>query len=225
MKMSWRLKPHGQNAFSIIELLVVVLIIGILSAMASGVYLNQIQRARFAACRSDIRELETAINRYEIDLGEFPTSSSPQNLFGTIRSPYFGNNNLLVSLTTSASGSATRPGSLFWSGPYIKFHESKIAGVISGAASFAMILDPWGNPYYYCRAGNLDPVTRVPADYLFYNGTQYPVNHPLAAFETYFNPTTFQIFSLGPNETTWNPPYQGLGIDDVTNFEGKLLQF
>ena len=50
MKMSSRLIPQGQNAFSIIELLVVVLIIGILSSMAAGVYINQVQRARFAAC-------------------------------------------------------------------------------------------------------------------------------------------------------------------------------
>ncbi|MCX7626359.1 MAG: prepilin-type N-terminal cleavage/methylation domain-containing protein, partial [Candidatus Sumerlaeaceae bacterium] len=59
------------KAFSLIELLAVVLILGILASISVGVYTTQVERARIAAARTMIAELEIAINRYQIDTGQY----------------------------------------------------------------------------------------------------------------------------------------------------------
>ena len=221
MKRRRQLSRSAWRALSLLELLVVMLILGVIAVMAIGVFLKHVTRTKYAAARSDIRSLETAINLYHLSLDEFPPSSSWD---GTqFISPYFGCGMLLV-LELSSNANPTNPSDPRWQGPYIKFHETKQGFVpVSFTNESAMYLDPWGNPYFYCRGGNLNPVTHVPQDYLTFGGTEYPPANIKANFETYFNPLTFQLFSMGPNELTLTSPSQGLDIDDVTNFEGIEL--
>ena len=211
------------RGFTVMELLTVVLIISILSVMASGVYFNQVRRARFAAARSEIRELELAVHRYEVDLGEFPMSSSGDPTTFNPVAPYFGNSYLYLMLQKSISGNSLAPADSNWQGPYMSFADRKVAFVeISFSDIFEpMFLDPWGQPYHYVRGGEIG--ANGPQDYFELDGTELPSNDPFATNETYYNAKSFQIFSTGPNETTWVAPRQGLQSDDVTNFEGRSL--
>ena len=65
-----------KTAVTLLELLVVVMILGILSTIAVTVYTGHVERARVAACRDIIRQIELAVNRYEVDTGQLPPSSS-----------------------------------------------------------------------------------------------------------------------------------------------------
>ena len=60
------------GAFTLIELLIVVAIIGILAAIAVPNFLNAQTRAKVARVRADLRTLGTALEMYQLDRGDFP---------------------------------------------------------------------------------------------------------------------------------------------------------
>lgn len=209
-----------KKAFTLMELLVVVLILGILATMAVGVYTNQVERARYAAARTTIAAIELAVTRYQLDVGEFPPSGSltPPNRLE-------GNGWMYLALTRSVNGNTSAPASPRWQGPYIdvkKLHLGDLNGtpvddLTSATIGIAdiQILDPWGSPYRYVRCcGSADD------NYTVNDGTKLPASHPFATTDVYYNPTTFQVVSNGRNGQTVTTPagFRGTEEDDVTNF-------
>lgn len=61
-----------QFAFTLIELLIVVAIIGILAAIAVPNFLNAQIRAKIARVESDMRSLATAFESYRLDRNDYP---------------------------------------------------------------------------------------------------------------------------------------------------------
>ncbi len=76
---------HGGNAvrnakgFTLIELLIVVVIIGILAAIAIPKFANTKEKAYVAAMKSDLRNLVTAEESYFADNVTYTTSSANMN--------------------------------------------------------------------------------------------------------------------------------------------------
>jgi general secretion pathway protein G len=65
------------RGFTLIEIMIVVAIIGTLSAIAAPTYLKYTNKARIALAISDIRLIEKEIMIYLIDTGGFPASLDP----------------------------------------------------------------------------------------------------------------------------------------------------
>lgn len=89
-------KDRRDAGFTLVEILLVVVIIGILAAVAIPNLTGAQEKARKNAAAQGIRVLETAVDRYEMDCGKLPE----------------GLNNLL-----------TKGSEKNWDGPYVRKAE------------------------------------------------------------------------------------------------------
>jgi len=92
---------RNKNAFTLIEIMLVVIIIGILAAMVIPNIAGRGEQARVSAARADIdANLTSALDLYELDNGQYPTTE--QGLRALFEKP------------------ASAPDPISWNGPYLK---------------------------------------------------------------------------------------------------------
>lgn len=61
-----------QRGFTLLELLVVILIIGLLTGIVAPRFLSQINRSEAVAAKAQIDAFDKALQAYRIDMGRFP---------------------------------------------------------------------------------------------------------------------------------------------------------
>lgn len=90
---------HNQfrTGFTLLELLVVIVILGLLAAYIGPKYFSQLGKAEVTAAKAQIEAFEKALDTFRLDVGRYPTTEE-------------GLNSLLVK-----PASAER-----WNGPYLK---------------------------------------------------------------------------------------------------------
>jgi general secretion pathway protein G len=67
------LNPQSLRGFTLIELLIVIAIIGVLSTLLMANFIGVRQRARDAQRKSDIRQIQSALEIYRSDVGSYPS--------------------------------------------------------------------------------------------------------------------------------------------------------
>ncbi|MEQ1582298.1 MAG: type II secretion system major pseudopilin GspG [Steroidobacteraceae bacterium] len=77
--------PLGLRGFTLIEIMVVVVILGILAALVAPNVIRRIDDAQIAKARQDIRAYETALNLFRLDNFKYPTTD--QGLQALVQQP------------------------------------------------------------------------------------------------------------------------------------------
>ncbi len=90
-------RRKSREAFTLIELLLVLVILAVLAAVIVPKFTSRSKDAKISAAKADISNLETALDAYEVDNGEYPNSQQGLN-----------------ALVEAPSGTKN------WKGPYVK---------------------------------------------------------------------------------------------------------
>ncbi len=94
---SIRRRAQAENGFTLLELLVVMVIIGLLAGYVAPKYFSQVGKSEVKATQAQIDAIEKALDQYRLDTGHYPATE--QGLAALV----------------------TRPASeLRWQGPYLK---------------------------------------------------------------------------------------------------------
>jgi general secretion pathway protein G len=78
---------RGRRGFTLLELLVVMVIIGLLAAYVAPRYFSQVGRSEVRSAQAQVAALRNALDAYRLDMGNYPTteqglaalSTRPQN--------------------------------------------------------------------------------------------------------------------------------------------------
>ena len=181
---------NRRNAFTLIELLIVVAIIAILAAIAVPNFLEAQTRSKVSRAQSDLRTIQTGIESYRVDNNAYPYSESigPAVWLLPGGSPRYANVEV---------GGITTPIAYLTSLPHDAFDH--------------ILTDNYGNqvvekgPYYFERTGfgfvngiRVSQVVQVPADTI---GTRSltGTGPDTPAQTTGETPREYILYSVGPD--------------------------
>lgn len=83
MKITRILK--NRRGFTLMELIVVIIILGLLAAIVGQRFIGQTSKARTTAAKAQIKILSNALTQYRLDTGAFPASQ--QGLEALVKNP------------------------------------------------------------------------------------------------------------------------------------------
>jgi len=79
-----RLRTDKKSAFTLIELMIVITILGVLAAMVSGNFITSLKKGRDARRKADLEQIQRALEMYYEDKKVYPTAgAAPGFVFGS----------------------------------------------------------------------------------------------------------------------------------------------
>ena len=139
------------KAFTLMELLVVITIIAILAALILNTAGFVQRKAARARAESEIKAIETALESFKSDMGDYPVSSTNGTPTTTNTAPT-GNAFFIDALSPTATNGINPLKKV-----YMEFSKNMISTNTNGTL---YITDPFGEPYgYYYASTNINGTT------------------------------------------------------------------
>lgn len=85
ISMMSRKRSAIRSAFTLIELLLVLVILGVLAAVVVPKFTGRTEDAKIKACKAEMSGVKTSLNAFEIDCGSYPTTE--QGLNALVQNP------------------------------------------------------------------------------------------------------------------------------------------
>ena len=145
------------SAFTLIELLIVIVIIAILASVAFPVTALVMEQARKAEAKNEVTNLVNAIKMYDLEYGKLPFQAG-EGGESDLEMDTFQDNIISVLAGENVDGLNPRE-KPFYEGKTAKNPDSeKPAGGMFGSDEQLQLADPWGNEYYITIDSNYDNV-------------------------------------------------------------------
>lgn len=216
------------RAFSLVELLVVVAIIGILATIVTPNVVNHIERAKFTKTLALIETLNIALETYKFDYKRYPPSMFNRQANKAIGPAEFYE--IIAERAKSPISVQGRDIRIFDSGePYWPKGEDILrqAGVPPSvlrapqrSEGSSVIVDAWDSPLYYVSSEVYCPNRLCLDPQKAQQYSDFPIAYESQTSGTSSsgrhrkprNPNRFQVISLGPDGTTLPAnEYGGIG--------------
>lgn len=75
MRYRWRMRCKATGGFTLVELMIVVVILGLLATVIMPRMLGRPEEARRMKAKVDVRNIQSALALFKTDTGRFPTTS------------------------------------------------------------------------------------------------------------------------------------------------------
>ena len=186
-----------RKAFTLVELLAVIAIIGILAGFIFAAVSGAIERAKIAKTQGAINDLNIALTNYERDMGSFETKLANGEQMPTGPLTNADDKAKVIRLLAGKRPDGTIDKDLRqdprWNGPYMEPREKQLNETRE-------LVDAWNHPLEIrIKIGNFDDRMK-------------------------YRPDSFEIYSWGPNE--WNDTGRSHGTgtkggkaDDINNWD------
>ncbi len=76
---------HSRKAFTMVELMAVIIIVGLLFATAVGTFMGRTDKAKVTTTKASLKVLHNAVLQFKMDTGEYP--SEEEGLLSLIEEP------------------------------------------------------------------------------------------------------------------------------------------
>jgi prepilin-type N-terminal cleavage/methylation domain-containing protein len=166
--MNPTLNPEGRRAFTIVELLVVILIIGILVAFLFPAFQGVLERAKKVQAKNDLTQIVTAVNAFYTEYGRYPIDPAApiaDASYGATGATYTNDKlfDVLRNITTDSLTTTLNPRQIVFISPPNVTNGATPRSGIGTTTSIGQYFDPWGTAYNVAIDGNYNNIVKAPA--------------------------------------------------------------